>query len=265
MDALAQFKQNAKEGWALFTPTEMATAAVAPRLVQFAGITPGARVLDVGCGTGVVALTAARLGARSTGVDLTPALLERARENAAIMRLDVDWREGDAEDLPFEDAEFDFVVSQFGHMFAPQPALAVREMLRVLKPTGTIAFSTWPPELAVGKFFALIGKYAPPPPPGTSPPYLWGDPNVVRDRLGKAVKDVFFDRDVMRFQTLSVQHQRLFLEANVGPVAKLVQTLSAADPGKLEAFRAEFEELLSGYFEDNTLKQDYLLTRAVKL
>lgn len=264
MDAIALFKENAKQGWALFTPTEMATAAVAPRLVDFAGVTGDTHVLDVGCGTGVVALTAARRGARVTGVDLTPALLERARQNTAIMQLDADWHEGDAEELPFGDAQFDIVLSQFGHMFAPRPELAVREMLRVLKPSGTIAFSTWPPELMVGKMFALLGRYAPPPPQGASPPHLWGDPGIVRERLGDAVREVFFDRDVMRFQILSVQHQRLFLEANVGPIAKVVETLHATAPDKLEAFRAEFERLLCAYFEDNTLRQDYLLTRAVK-
>jgi SAM-dependent methyltransferase len=100
-------------------------------------------------------------------------------------------------------------------MFAPRPEVAVREMLRVLKPGGSLAFSTWPPELMVGQTFALVGKYAPPAPPGVSPPHAWGDPNVIRERLGGAVSDLFFDRDVMRFQTLSVQHARLFLEANV--------------------------------------------------
>ncbi len=263
MDPIATFKEAARQGWATFTPTEMATSAVAPRLVRFAGIEHGTRVLDVGCGTGVVALTAARLGARASGLDLTPQLLERARQNSAIMGLDVDWREGDAESLPYGDAEFDAVVSQFGHMFAPRPEIAVSEMLRVLKPGGTIAFSTWPPELIVGRMFALLGRYAPPP-PGVSPPHLWGVPNVIRERLGDGVADLLFDRDVMRFQMLSVQHQRLFLEANVGPVMKLVQTLSRTDPEKLRALRAELEQLISEYFADNILRQDYLLTRARK-
>ncbi len=265
MDALQQFKENAKQGWALFTPTEMATSAVAPRLVRFAGIQPGDRVLDVGCGTGVVGLTAARLGADVTGVDLTPQLLERARENAAIMRLEADWKEGDAEALPLNDNEFNVVVSQFGHMFAPRPDVAVREMLRVLKPGGTLAFSTWPPELLVGRMFALLGAYAPPPAPGISPPHRWGDTAFVRERLGDAVERLFFDRDTMYFQSLSVAHQRLFLEANVGPIARLVEVLERSDRARLAALRGELEALLAEYFEDNHLRQDYLLTRAVKL
>jgi SAM-dependent methyltransferase len=264
MDPFVKMKEAAREGWATFAPTEMATGSAAPRLVKHAGIRAGMKVLDVGCGTGVVGLTAARLGAVVSGLDLTPELIERARENAAIMGLTCKWAEGDAEALPFGDAEFDVVVSQFGHMFAPRPDVATSEMLRVLKPGGTIAFSTWPPELLVGGMFRLLGTYAPPPPEGASPPHLWGDPGFVRERLGAAVTDVFFDRGVMYFQTLSVQHQRLFLEANVGPVRKLVDNLGRFEPDRLRELRAELEALLALYFEDNLLKQDYLLTRAIK-
>jgi len=264
MDPIAQFKENAKQGWSSFAPTEMLTGSAAPRLVKFAGITRGMEVLDVGCGTGVVALTAARLGAQVTGVDLTPNLIAHARENAAIMNLQVAWQEGDVEALPCADARFDVVVSQFGHMFAPRAEIAVREMLRVLKPGGTIAFATWPPELVVGRTFALLGKYAPPPPPGCAPPHLWGDPNIVRERLGNAVKELCFDRDVLRFQILSVQHDRLFLETNIGPISKLVQNLAASDPARLAILRRELDELIALYFEDNHLRQDYLLTRAIK-
>jgi SAM-dependent methyltransferase len=87
------------------------------------------------------------------------------------------------------------VVSQFGHMFAPRPDVAIGEMLRVLKPAGTIAFSTWPPELFIGNTFALVSRYMPPPPPGVSPPPQWGDPAVIRERLGTAVRDIVSDRD----------------------------------------------------------------------
>lgn len=263
MDPIEQFKEGAKQGWSTFAPLEMITGSVAPRLVRYAGVEQGKEVLDVGCGTGVVALTAARLGAKVTGVDLTPALLARARENGEIMGLGVAWQEGDAEALPFADAKFDIVVSQFGHMFAPRPEIAVKEILRVLKPGGTIAFSTWPPELIVGRMFVVTGKYAPPPPPGVSPPHQWGDPSIVRERLGNAVKDLCFARDAMAFQILSVPHYRAFMESNVGPISKLVQSLQA-DQQKLAAFRREIDDLVSLYFADNLVRQDYLLTRAVK-
>lgn len=264
MDGITQFKENQKQAWSTFAVLESITGTTAPSLIKLAGVTAGAQVLDVACGTGVVALTAARRGAKVTGIDLTPELIARAKENAALTRLDVAFREGDAEALPFEDARFDVVLSQFGHMFAPRPEVAVREMLRVLKPGGTLAFSTWPPELFVGRSFALMGRYAPPPPPGVSPPVQWGDPNLVRERLGSAVKSVMFRRDVMTFQVLSPQHYRLFMEKNFGPAAKLLAMLDASDPAKAAALRREMEELAAEYFDDNRIAQDYLLTRAVK-
>jgi SAM-dependent methyltransferase len=265
MDPIMQFKEQQKAAWSNFSILESTTGTAAPRLVRFAGITAGAEVLDVACGTGVVALTAARYGAKVTGVDLTPELIARAKENTALMKLEAKWHEGDAEALPVPDATFDFVVSQFGHMFAPRPDVVVKEMLRVLKPGGTIAFATWPPELFTGRFFALIGRYAPPPPPGVSPPVQWGDPSAIRERLGVAVKDITFARDAMWFQTLSVQHYCLFMERNLGPAMKLLQALDASDPTKGVALRREMEELATPYFENNTVRQDYLLTRAVKV
>ena len=265
MDPIAQFKENAKKGWSTFGPTEHMTASVAPRLVKLAGITRGAKVLDVGCGTGVVALTAARLGAEVTGIDFTPELVAHARENASLMGLELVLQEGDAEALAFADATFDVVVSQFAHMFAPRPEVAIKEMLRVLKPGGTIAFSTWPPEHFVGGMFAIVGKYGPPPPVGVSPPHLWGDTSVVRERLGAAVKDLHFARGVMRVQILSPQHHRTFMEKNIGPLTKLVHALEASDPGKLATLRRELDALAALYFEDNHVQQDFLLTRAIKL
>ena len=264
MDPIAQFKDGQKVAWASFTALESVTGSVAPRLVEFAGISRGAEVLDVACGTGVVALTAARLGARVTGIDLTPELVSRAKENAAILQLEATWHEGDAEALPFSDGKFDFVVSQFGHMFAPRPDVVVKEMLRVLKPGGRIAFSTWPPELFIGRMFALTARYAPPPPPGVSPPPQWGDPNIIRERLGAAVKDLTFTRGTMQFQILSPQHYRRYMEANVGPITKLVQSLESSDPPRLATFRRELEELAAIYFEPNWLRQDFLITRATK-
>lgn len=265
MDALAQFKEAQKQGWAHFAPLEANTTPTAPRLVKHAGVRPGHRVLDVACGTGVVALTAARLGAHVTGLDLTPELLDSARENAGVAGVDVDWREGDVEQMPFGDAAFDVVLSQFGHMFAPRPEVAVAEMLRVLKPGGTIAFSTWPPELLIGRLFALSGRYMPPPPPGVKPPWLWGDPNIVRERLGTAVTDLVFDRATMLVPALSPQHSRRNSERAAGVLVKLVESLGATDPARLAALRREHEAIVAEYFEDNTVRQDYLLTRGTKV
>ena len=116
MDVLDKFKAAQRAGWAFFAPLQMYTTVPAARLAHHAGIGGGMRVLDVACGTGVVAVTAARMGARVTGLDLTPELLEVARTNAALAGVTIDWREGDVEQLPFDAGAFDVVVSQFGHM-----------------------------------------------------------------------------------------------------------------------------------------------------
>jgi len=263
-DPLADFKAKQRATWASGNFGEVAafTTQVAGHLVRYAGVQSGQKVLDVGTGTGVVAVTAALRGARVTGLDLTPELLEQARSNATVANLDIAWKEGDAESLPFADASFDVVVSQFGHMFAPRPEVATREMLRVLKPAGRIAFATWPPEQYTGKMFALGAKYVPPP-PGGQPVGLWGDPNVVRDRLGAGVKDLHFERGIMRWPTLSPRHFRVWNEAKTGPTVRAAQIL-AKEPAKLEAWRAEYEALVSQYLVDNVLQMEYLLTRATK-
>ncbi len=265
MDSFDSFKAAQKQGWAHFAPLEAITTPCAARLVKWAGVRSGRRVLDVACGTGVVSVTAARLGARVTGLDLTPELLERARENARIAGVEIDWHEGDVEKLPFGDAMFDFVLSEFGHIFAPRPEVAIGEMLRLLKPGGTIAFSTWPPELLVGRTFALTASYMPPPPPGVAPPPQWGDPNIVRQRLGSAVRDILFDRATMWVPALSTSHHRKASEKSGGSMVRLVAELEGRDPAKLEKFRREYDALAGEYFEDNLLRQGYLITRAIKI
>ncbi len=263
MDAIAQMKAAARQGWASFTPFEMLTGSVAPDLVRFAGVTAGQHVLDVGCGTGVVALSAARNGATVTGADLTPALLEGARYNAGLAGVAIDFQEADVEALPFADASYDVVLSQFGHMFGPRPAVAIAEMLRVLKPGGVIAFSTWPPELYVGRMFALVSRYLPAMPEGVRSPIEWGDPHIVRERLGTAIGDLRFDRGCLRFPALSPAHARGFMERNAAPVMKVVETL-AGDVARLAQFRDEFDALATQYFHDNFVRQDFLMSRAVK-
>jgi SAM-dependent methyltransferase len=221
-------------------------------------------VLDVGCGTGVVAITAARQGARVTGVDLTPQLLTRARENAGVALVEVEWREGDVEELPFADHQFDIVVSQFAHMFAPRPDLAIGEMLRTLKRGGTVAFSTWPPELLVGRTMALGARYTPPP-PGIPSPLLWGEPAIIRERLGSAVEDIVFDRGSLLVPALSPQHFRAAVERSAGQLIKMVELLRTADPDRLRVFRQEFDSIVAEYLQDNLVRQDYLLTRCRKI
>lgn len=261
-DPFAELKNRQREMWASFAPTAMFTTPVAGHLVKFAGVKAGEAVLDVGTGTGVVAITAARAGARVTALDLTPELLAQARENASIAQLpDIVWAEGDAEALPYADASFDVVLSQFGHMFAPRPDVTIAEMRRVLKPNGRVAFATWPPEHFVGRMFAFVGRHSPPPPAGASPPPQWGNPALIAERLGERFDAPFFERGTMAFPALSLPHYRLFMERSVGPMQKLVERL-AGEPEKLAAVRAEFDTLVAPYYADNLVTQGYLLTRA---
>jgi SAM-dependent methyltransferase len=265
-DPMAEFKTRQRETWTMGNFGDMAvfTTPVAGHMVRYAGVTGGQAVLDVGTGTGVVAITARNVGARVTALDLTPALLALARESASVAGLDdIAWHEGDAESLPFPDAFFDVVLSQFGHMFAPRPEVAVSEMLRVLKPGGTIAFATWPVEQLIGRLFSLNAKYVPPP-QGVASPVQWGDVAVVRQRLGDTVTRLHQERGIMGIPALSPRHLRLFQEAKTGPFIQTIKALQQ-EPARLESWRNEMDELIGEYLHDNVVRHEYLLTRAIKV
>src|SRR5262249_28540070 len=160
-------------------------------------IPPGARLLDVGCGSGQLALIAAREGFPTTGVDIAENLIERARERAVAERLNARFEVGDAEALPFQDASFDVVVSVIGAMFAPRPELVARELLRVCAPGGTIAMANWTASGFVGQMFkAIAGFIAPANMPS---PLLWGEEAIVRERLGSGVSQLNLSRRPFTF------------------------------------------------------------------
>ncbi|SEG22073.1 Methyltransferase domain-containing protein [Bryocella elongata] len=151
-----------------------------------------AKVLDIATGTGNLAVPLAALGYDVTGVDIAPNLLEQARERAAAAGLTIQFDEGDAEAMPYADESFDVVVSMFGAMFAPRPALVAAECARVLKPGGLLAMANWTPGGFTGRMFRLGAGHVPPP-PGIDPPVRWGDPATVRERLGAGFESIEFE------------------------------------------------------------------------
>ncbi len=181
---IENIKQSMKTTWMAgdFGVVAKTISGGAESFVAGLGITPGMRVLDVACGTGNTALPEARRGAVVTGVDIATNLLAQARERAATEGLEIQFDEGDAEALAYADASFDMVVTMFGAMFAPRPALVASEAARVLKPGGLLAMANWNPASFSGLMFRTGSKHAPPP-PGLAPPVLWGDEATVRERL----------------------------------------------------------------------------------
>jgi ubiquinone/menaquinone biosynthesis C-methylase UbiE len=187
----AQMKSALKSTWMAGDFGEIAKYAAkeGERFVARLNLKPGQRVLDVACGTGNTAIPAARTGADVTGVDIATNLIEQARQRAAGENLSAKFQEGDAEDLPFVNGEFDVVITMFGAMFAPRPERTAAELLRVCKPGGLVAMANWTPEGFIGKTFRATAQLAPPP-PGVLPPVLWGDENVVKQRFSSGVADL---------------------------------------------------------------------------
>lgn len=174
-------------------------------VVTRAGITTEMRVLDVACGTGNAALPAARAGARVTGLDLTARLLDAGRARASAEGLEIDWQEGDAENLPFEDRSFDRVLSTFGHMFAPRHQRTAHEMARVCRRGGAIVTATWTPEGVFGELSRAAAAYMPPPPDYASPPPLWGREDHVRELFADVATGLEFERHVNRIEWESLE------------------------------------------------------------
>jgi len=206
-------------------------------------VAPGCQLLDVGCGSGQLALIAAKDGLEVTGVDIASNLVERARTRAQAEGLRARFEEADAEALPFEDASFDVVVSLIGAMFAPRPELVAKELLRVCNPGGTIAMANWTPQGFVGQMFKTIAKFIAP--SGMPSPVLWGDEATVRERLGKGLSELNL---VKRHYTFSypfppsevVEFFRLYY----GPTNEAFASL---DAGGRESLRRELETLWSSH------------------
>jgi SAM-dependent methyltransferase len=216
---------------------------VSEELAEALDIVPGERVLDVACGSGNAALAAARRAWGNTvGADFVPALLERGRERAEAERLDVEFVEADATDLPFAGAEFDVVTSVFGAMFAADQEKAAAELLRVCKPGGRIGMANWVPDGGVGKMFMTIAKHAPPP-PGVNSPLLWGTEERLRELFGDEVSDLRLERRKSRQAFRSADHFLDFFRTYFGPTKVAYERVGPEGEEALTAdFRAYLEE-----------------------
>lgn len=178
---LAAVKAKQQQTWASgdFAVVGTTLQIVGETLCEAAEVFSGAKVLDVACGNGNAALAAARRFCAVVGLDYVPALLDKARERANAERLAIEFVEGDAEVLPFPAASFDFVLSTFGVMFAPDQERAARELSRVVKRGGKIALASWTPEGFIGKLLTTVGRHVPPP-TGVASPVYWGNEARVR-------------------------------------------------------------------------------------
>jgi ubiquinone/menaquinone biosynthesis C-methylase UbiE len=229
-------------------------SAVGELVVERAGVAPGMDLLDVACGAGNATIPAAREGARVTGLDFSPDLLAIARERAADAMVEVDWVEGDAQTLPFDDASFDRVISTFGHMFAPDHQRTAAEMRRVCRPGGTIAVACWSPEGAIGRMYRVTAELLPPP-PGGQPPNLWGTEAHIRELLG----DAEFERHEVEWTDESVESYARFMLESFGPLLNARELLGDRENELDERFRAFLAE--ENLNDDGTLrfKGEYLL------
>lgn len=203
------------------------------------------QVLDVACGTGNLAIIAARHGGVVSGIDIAANLIEQARSRATRSGLRINFQEADAEALPFDDDLFDLTVSMFGVMFTPQPEIAAAELQRVTKPGGQIALANWTPEGFIGKMFKVFKAHLPPPPAGVPSPMTWGDEAMVRERLETGFTDVRLTRRIalMRYPfppTESVE----FFRQYYGPTNRAFASLA---PSAQAALRHDLVELQTAH------------------
>jgi SAM-dependent methyltransferase len=224
----AAVKQKQQATWASgdFSVVAARILYQAEQLCETAELQAGWRVLDVATGSGNAALGAARRGCEVVGVDYVPALLERGRIRAEAEHLDVEFLEGDAEQLPFPEASFDAVLSIYGVMFAPNHQRAAAELVRVCRPGGRIALACWTPEGFIGDTFRLFSKYLPPT-PGLQPPVRWGDEAYQRSLFGDSVTVETSIRRIALFRHRSAQENVDFFRTFYGPTLRAFDALPA--------------------------------------
>lgn len=243
--------------------------ALGPELVRACNVAPGDHVLDVAAGSGNASIPAAAAGAVVTASDLTPELFDVGRRIADERGVELEWVEADAEALPFADNSFDVVMSCVGAMFAPHHQATADELIRVVRPGGTIGLINWTPQGFIGNLFATMKPYAPPPPPGASPPPLWGSEEHVRSLFGDRVADLSTRRQTVHIDHCATPAEfREYWKNNYGPTIATYR-FNADRPDRVDELDRAFLEFLTAWNQSTetgrtSYDAEYLLVTATK-
>jgi ubiquinone/menaquinone biosynthesis C-methylase UbiE len=231
----AAIKQRQQATWASgdFAIIGVTLQIVGESLAEAADICAGERVIDIAAGNGNATLAAAHRFAKVMSTDYVPALLEKGRMRAAAEGLHVEFREADAEALPFPDASFDLALSTFGVMFTPDHVRSSSEMMRVVRDGGRIGMANWTPEGFIGQLFKTIGKHLPPP-AGLKSPALWGTEAYLKELFGEKAAHIHAERKIFNFRYASTAHWLQVFRDYYGPVHKAFAALDTAAGQALE-------------------------------
>ena len=267
-DADRALKQKHRAMWASGDYPTLASDLIwelGPRAVAAADVRPGERVLDVAAGSGNAAIPAALRGAMVVATDLAPELFDAGRRHATEAGAELEWREADAEALPFADDAFDAVLSTVGVMFAPHHQVAADELVRVTKPGGRLALINWTPQGFIGRMFATMKPYAAPLPEGAQPAPLWGDEQHVRDLFGDRVTDVTAERQTVEIDRFDTGEEfRDYFKHHYGPTIAVYHRI-ADDPDQVRALDTALADLARAHGLDRpggSLQWEYLLFTA---
>lgn len=254
---MATLKSRLKDTWSAgdYGAVARDLEASAAEFLSRIPFEPGTKLLDVACGTGQIALPAARSGAIVTGIDIAENSLDQARTRAKEEGLDIQFDLGDAENMSYEDASFDIVFTLIGAMFAPRPELIVSEFKRVCRPGGRIVMGNWTPEGFIGLMFKTVGKYVPPP-PGMPSPLMWGQEEVVRERFSEGISELNLRKHMYPFPYPfpPIDVVDYYIE-HFGP---MIKAFAALDTEGQSALRQELIDLWTEYNTgaDNTTYVD---------
>lgn len=216
---------------------------VGESLAEAADIRAGERVIDIAAGNGNATLAAARRFAQVTSTDYVPALLEKGRMRAEAEGLQVEFREADAENLPFPDASFDVALSTFGVMFTPDQQRSANEMMRVVRDGGRIGMANWTPEGFIGQLFKAIGAHVAPA-AGLKSPALWGTEDHLRALFGDRAGNIRAERKIFNFRYASPAHWLQVFRDFYGPTHKAFASL---DPAGQQALEQDIVALLDRF------------------